>query len=69
MPEIISRKDAVALRLIRYFTGKPCKHSHVAERRMDTGNCIECQWLAQRTTERRAANILYKRRLRAGGGG
>jgi hypothetical protein len=33
MPEIITRKDAVALRLVRYFTGKPCKHGHVGERR------------------------------------
>jgi hypothetical protein len=65
MPEIVSRKDAVSLRLIRYFTGKPCKHGHVAERRTDTGSCIEYQRLAQRTPERRAANILYKRRLRA----
>ncbi len=65
MPEIITRKDAVALRLVRYFTGKPCKHGHVGERRTDTGNCIECQWLAQQTPERKAANILYTRRLRA----
>ena len=37
----------------------------VAERGTDTGNCIECQRLAQQTLERKAANILYQRRLRA----
>ena len=69
MPEIITRKDAVARGLIRYFTGKPCKHGHVAERRTDTGNCTKCQWLAQQTPERKAANILYKLRLRAAAAG
>jgi hypothetical protein len=53
VPEIITRKEAVASRLIRYFTGKPCKHGHVAERRTDTGNCIECHRLAQQTPQRK----------------
>jgi len=35
--EIISRKEAKALGLTRYFTGKPCKHGYIAER--DTGTC------------------------------
>jgi hypothetical protein len=67
MSKIINRKDAFARRLIRYFTGKPCKHGHIAERRTDTGNCTECQWLAQQRPERMAANRLYKRLRRAGG--
>jgi 5-methylcytosine-specific restriction endonuclease McrA len=40
-PTIISRKEAMALGLRRYFTGKPCKNGHVSERRMP-GTCIEC---------------------------
>lgn len=28
--------------LKRYFTGKPCKHGHVAERIVTTGQCVEC---------------------------
>jgi 5-methylcytosine-specific restriction endonuclease McrA len=41
--EIISRQEARALGLKRYFTGKPCKHGHVAERYTSIGNCVECQ--------------------------
>ena len=26
----------------RYFTGKPCKHGHVAERFVSNGGCITC---------------------------
>jgi hypothetical protein len=32
MPEIISRAEAKARGLTRYFTGKPCKYGHIAER-------------------------------------
>ena len=40
--KIISRKDAKALGLTRYFTGKPCKHGHIAERDTGAGRCVEC---------------------------
>lgn len=39
--KIISRKEAKALGLKRYFTGKPCCRGHVAER-YTTGNCLDC---------------------------
>lgn len=39
--EIISRAEAKARGLGRYFTGKPCKHGHISERQA-CGNCIEC---------------------------
>lgn len=38
----ISRKQAKELGLIRYYTGKPCKHGHVAERHIISGNCMAC---------------------------
>lgn len=38
----ISRADAKAKGLSRYFTGKPCKHGHVAERITANGVCTEC---------------------------
>jgi len=41
--EIVSRKDARALGLKRYFTGKPCKRGHVAERRVSIKGCVLCQ--------------------------
>lgn len=43
--EIISRKEALAKGLPRYFTGKPCKHGHVAERSAGCGKCIACHLL------------------------
>jgi hypothetical protein len=40
--KIISRKDALQLKLNRYFTGKECKNKHISERMTSTGRCIEC---------------------------
>jgi 5-methylcytosine-specific restriction endonuclease McrA len=41
----------MALGLKRYFTGKPCKHGHVSERRVPHGNCIDCKREALREWE------------------
>ena len=42
-----SRKEARALGLTLYFTGKPCPKGHVAARRVncksESGNCEECR--------------------------
>tara|TARA_R100000687_G_C6400655_1_gene141701 strand:+ start:468 stop:800 length:333 start_codon:yes stop_codon:yes gene_type:complete len=54
MMEIISRKDAKAKGLKRYFTGKPCKHGHVAERYV-CGPCVDC------TSEKNKERYLSKR--------
>ena len=37
----MTRQEALAAGLSRYFTGKPCKHGHLAERRMSDG-CVVC---------------------------
>lgn len=43
VPEIISRDEAKARGLRRYFTGKPCKYGHVAERYIYAGcKCLGC---------------------------
>jgi len=41
--EIISRKLALLQGLTKYFTGKPCKHGHVAERCSQWKECLECR--------------------------
>jgi hypothetical protein len=64
MPEIIRRRDALALALSRYFTGKPCKHGHVSERRTDTGNCVECTTAAHQKSQYKERMRLYMRTLR-----
>jgi len=39
---ILSKKDAKALGMKVYRTGKPCKDGHTGYRYTSTGNCIEC---------------------------
>jgi 5-methylcytosine-specific restriction endonuclease McrA len=43
MPDIISRTDAIARGLRRYFTGKPCRRGHIGERRVKDYVCLECE--------------------------
>lgn len=40
--------EAKALGLNRFFTGRPCKHGHVAERYVAAGKCIICQDIASK---------------------
>lgn len=40
--QIITRQDAKAQGLKRYFTGEPCKRGHVAERLVSNCVCVEC---------------------------
>lgn len=37
-----SRKEALANNAVRYFTGLPCTHGHVAERQTTNGRCVAC---------------------------
>ena len=40
--KIILREEAKNLGLIKYFTGKLCKHGHLSERYI-SGDCVECR--------------------------
>lgn len=40
---VISKKQAIQEKLKFYFTGKPCKRGHMAERRVCDRQCVECQ--------------------------
>lgn len=42
MSEVISRKDAKALGLKRYFTGSSCPKGHVTERFVSNTDCVGC---------------------------
>jgi hypothetical protein len=63
--KIISRAEAKASGATRYFTGKPCKHDHIAERSTVNSTCLECLRLKQssaayaetRTARRRANGV------------
>src|SRR5262245_39952947 len=52
--DVISRGAAKAAGRVRYFTGRPCKWGHIAERIVSSGRCVECNREFQR--ERRAQN-------------
>jgi hypothetical protein len=41
--DIISRAEAKAQGLKRYFTGEPCKHDHVSERMVSDTLCLFCK--------------------------
>lgn len=60
--EIIGRADALARGLKRYFTGKSCKHGHVAERYVNGWECIACNAAAE--AKRRAAELEKYREYR-----
>jgi hypothetical protein len=49
--KIISKSEAKELGLKRYFTGKPCKHGHIAERKVSKSTCVECSRLVYHTNK------------------
>jgi 5-methylcytosine-specific restriction endonuclease McrA len=63
LPEIISRKDAIAKGLTRYFTGEPCKNGHICFR-WTQGTCSECQklFVAAKRDKIREYQNEYRRR-------
>jgi len=44
---LISREEAIARGLTRYFTGERCVHGHLTERIVSTRTCVECHRLHQ----------------------
>jgi len=54
------REAARAQGLVRYFTGKPCKRGHVAERLTSTANCLECERERAASLERRPSAVEQK---------
>lgn len=48
-----TREAASAAKAVRYFTGAPCPHGHVAERYTLNGYCVECQRQACRLNRER----------------
>ena len=61
--KIISRAEARAAGLKRYFTGKPCKNNHLSQRITTNGTCVYCSRVyGKRQRERHPEKI--KERLR-----
>lgn len=60
---ILSRRQAKAIGLLRYFTGKPCIRGHIAERTTWNHVCVECRKLwrdAVREESRQKAKAYYR---------
>src|SRR3990167_6062380 len=65
---VVSRHEAIGQNLPRFFTGRPCRRGHLAERRVDGGHCIECQRITQAGFHARhpTRNAQYHRKYYAG---
>lgn len=56
--EIISRKEALARGMNKFFTGKPCKNGHIEPRRIHNSVCMGCirvagrKWYAKNTAHK-----------------
>ena len=67
--QVISRREACKKELKRFFTGKPCKHGHIAERFISSHMCRECNRLngynrtPQQIERYNAQQRVYKRTL------
>lgn len=62
--KIISRAEATALGLKRYFTGKPCVRGHIAERVCPSGFCIDCRPLLNQKWRADNAEKEHERHVR-----
>jgi len=60
---MLSRKEAKAQGLSKYFTGIPCKYGHTSERFVSTKACAECNKI--KTTAWRSKNAVKHKQLRA----
>jgi hypothetical protein len=61
--EIISRAEAGALGLKRYFTGKTCKHGHICERYVSSSVCVECMVAASAHSFRKNRAVVMARHV------
>lgn len=61
MPKLISLQEAKALGLRKYFTGRPCKRGHVADRDLHS-RCLACRQIDS-IVEHRKYYIAHKEHL------
>ena len=69
MTEIITRKEALARGLKRYFTGRPCNRMHIAEHYTVNGTCLHClgnfdkgRWNPEATARRNAVVQVWNKK-------
>lgn len=60
--EVMTRLQAAEKGLLRYYTGKPCRRGHHAERYTRSNMCVECSKLAADRFNRKVSAKLDKAR-------
>jgi hypothetical protein len=63
-PDVTSRKSARAAGQTFYFTGKPCKRGHVAERYSHNAECVVCALLRAAQWKKTAKGKAYQAEAR-----
>lgn len=56
----VTRSEAALLGLKLYFTGKPCRRGHIAERRAFHGTCLECEKVRGSSEQMRSYKAEYR---------
>jgi 5-methylcytosine-specific restriction endonuclease McrA len=64
MKDIVGRQQAKEQGLTKYFTGKPCKRGHIAERQVCDKGCVECKKLQKRSEFMRKWSRDYQKQRR-----
>lgn len=59
MHVVISRDEAFAKGLKRYYTGKPCHKGHDCERYVSSGGCLDCVTFKAAPKIRRNENLVW----------
>lgn len=60
--EITTRRQAAERGMNRYFTGKPCKHGHIAERYVTSNACVACVLASTMAHNQKIRDVLHKAR-------
>lgn len=60
---LVTKAEAIRDGSLTYFTGKPCRHGHIAEKFVSSRNCVEC---ARATSKTRYKNFFAANGTSAG---
>jgi hypothetical protein len=55
----MKRREAKALGMDKYDTGKPCRNGHLSDRYISNGECIECHKLKIKNYDRKNSDKKY----------
>ncbi|CAM3843805.1 hypothetical protein [Parendozoicomonas haliclonae] len=56
--KIVTRQEAKALKLKRYYTGEPCHRGHYDERTLASGECITCHRIRIQGMRRKRKEVM-----------